>query len=263
MIRLPWMRIGGWATLALVLLFLIGPFAVIIGAALNAGTVPAFPPQGISLRWVVAVFEVQSFRASFFLSVWLAVGSTLAALVLGVPVAYALARYPVPGKEAVRAVVTAPVVVPGIIVGLALLRHAVVPLGVPVIEALFLAHTALLLPYAVRVVAASLENLRPDIEEAAVMLGATRLGAFLRVVLPNIRNGILAAFILGFVTSFNQVPVSLFLTGPGVSTLPIDMLAYMEFTYDPSVAALSALLALMSLAVVLVAERLLGISRFV
>jgi putative spermidine/putrescine transport system permease protein len=132
-----------------------------------------------------------------------------------------------------------------------------------VIEALFLAHTALLLPYAVRVVAASLENLRPDIEEAAVMLGATRLGAFLRVVLPNIRNGILAAFILGFVTSFNQVPVSLFLTGPGVSTLPIDMLAYMEFTYDPSVAALSALLALMSLAVVLVAERLLGISRFV
>ena len=85
----------------------------------------------------------------------------------------------------------------------------------------------------------------------------------MRVVLPNIRNGILAAFILGFVTSFNQVPVSLFLTGPGVSTLPVDMLAYMEFTYDPSVAALSALLALMSLAVVLVAERVLGISRYV
>jgi putative spermidine/putrescine transport system permease protein len=156
--------------------FLIGPFGVIIGAALNAGTIPAFPPQGLSLRWVVAVFAVESFRASFVLSVWLAVGSTLIALVLGVPVAYALARYPVPGKEAVRTIVTAPVVVPGIIVGLALLRHAVVPLGVPVIEALVLAHTALLLPYAVRVVSASLENLRPDIEEAAVLLGASRLG---------------------------------------------------------------------------------------
>ena len=72
-------------------------------------------------------------------------------------------------------------------------------------------------------------------------LGATRAGAFFRVVLPNIRNGILAAFILGFVSSFNQVPVSLFLTGPGIRTLPIDMLFYMEYTYDPSVAALSSL----------------------
>ena len=80
---------------------------------------------------------------------------------------------------------------------------------------------------------------------------------------PNIRNGILAAFILGFVTSFNQVPVSLFLTGPGITTLPIDMLSSMEFVYDPSIAALSALMALMSMAIVLVAERLLGLSRYV
>ena len=100
-------------------------------------------------------------------------------------------------------------------------------------------------------------------EEAAVLLGCTRLQAFTKVVLPNIRGGVLAAFILGFVTSFNQVPVSLFLSGPGVKTLPIDMLAYMEITYDPSVAALSALLAFMSLAIVFIAERLLGFSRYV
>ncbi len=96
-----------------------------------------------------------------------------------------------------------------------------------------------------------------------MLLGASRAGAFFRVVLPNIRNGIMAAFVIGFVTSFNQVPVSLFLSGPGVSTLPIDMMFYMEFNYDPSVAALSGLLALMSLAIVLVAERLLGLSRYV
>jgi len=153
--------------------------------------------------------------------------------------------------------------VPGIIVGLALLRYLVIPTGIGIFTALFLAHTALVLPYAVRVVSASMNNLRSDIEEAAILLGCSRIGAFLRVVLPNIRGGILAAFILGFVTSFNEVPVALFLSGPGIRTLPIDMIGYMEITYDPSVAALAALLALLSITIVFAAEKFLGLSRYV
>lgn len=257
------MRASGRLLLALVLVFLIGPFAVICAAGLSAGDTLAFPPQGLSLHWVWVVFQVESFRASFTLSIELAVGATLGALLLGVPAAYALHRYPVPGGEAMRTFVTLPIIVPGIVVGLALLRDLVIPANIPIVTALFIGHIALLIPYAVRVISASLANLRVDIEEAAVLLGASRAGAFLRVVLPNIRGGILAAFILGFVTSFNQVPVSLFLSGPGVSTLPIDMLGYMEFNFDPSVAALSGLLALMSLVIVLAAERLLGLSRYV
>lgn len=257
------MRLSGRLLLALVLLFLIGPFAVICAAGLSAGDTLSFPPQGLSLHWVRVVFQVESFRAGFALSMELAVGGTLGALVLGVPAAYALHRYAIPGGEAMRTFVTLPIIVPGIVVGLALLRYLVIPANIPVVTALFIGHIALLIPYAVRVVSASLANLRADIEEAAVLLGASRAGAFLRVVLPNIKGGILAAFILGFVTSFNQVPVSLFLSGPGVSTLPIDMLGYMEFNFDPSVAALSGLLALMSLAIVLAAERFLGLSRYV
>jgi len=249
--------------LGLVLLFLIGPFVIIVAASLSAGETLAFPPQGLSLRWVFKVFEVESFRASFGVSLFLAIGGTLTALVLGVPAAYALSRYKVPFGETVRTIVSSPIIVPGIIVGLALLRYLVVPFQFGILPALFLAHTALILPYAVRVVSASLGNLRSDIEEAAVLLGTSRPGAFFRVVLPNIRGGVLAAFILGFVTSFNQVPVSLFLSGPGVRTLPIDMLGYMEITYDPSVAALSALLAFMSMGIVFLAERFLGFSRYV
>ena len=252
-----------WGVLGLTLLFLIGPFFIIIAASLSAGESLAFPPQGLSLRWVIKVFEVDSFRESFAVSMFLAVFGTLTALLLGVPASYALSRYDVPGAETVRTIVSAPIIVPGIIVGLALLRYLVIPTGSSVMLALFLAHTALVLPYAVRVVSASLENLRSDIEEAAVLLGCTRLGAFTRVVLPNIQGGVLAAFILGFVTSFNQVPVSLFLSGQGVRTLPIDMIAYMEITYDPSVAALSSLLAFMSIAIVFAAERFLGFSRYV
>ena len=258
--RLRWASLSA---LGLVLVFLIGPFLVIVAASLSAGETLAFPPQGLSLRWVEKVFEVESFRASFALSLLLAVGATSAALALGVPAAYALARYKVPFGETLRLMVASPILVPGIVVGLALLRYLVVPLGFPIVLALLLAHTALILPYALRVVSASLANLRPEIEEAAVLLGASRTGAFFRVVAPNIRDGVLAASVLGFVTSFNQVPVSLFLSGPGVQTLPIDMLGYLEITYDPSVAALSTLLALLSLAIVLLAERFLGLTRYV
>jgi putative spermidine/putrescine transport system permease protein len=256
-------RLGFALALALVLVFLIGPFAVIVAASLSAGESLAFPPQGLSLRWIEKVFEIESFRSSFALSLMLAICATSAALALGVPAAYALSRYKVPFAETVRLVVASPILVPGIVVGLALLRYLVTPLHFSIPFALFLAHTALVLPYALRVVSASLANLKPEIEEAAVMLGASRAGAFFRVVAPNIRDGVLAAIVLGFVTSFNQVPVSLFLSGPGVQTLPVDMLAYLEITYDPSVAALSTLLALLSLAIVFLAERFLGLTRYV
>ena len=245
------------------LTFLIGPFFIIVAAGLSAGDFLAFPPEGLSLKWYIKVFEVESFRESFALSMFLAVFGTITALILGVPAAYALSRYNIPYGETIKTAVAAPIIVPGIIVGLALLRYLVVPLNLTITLALFLAHTALVLPYAVRVVSSSLNNLRSDMEEAAVLLGCSRIGAFIRVVLPNIQSGVLAAFILGFVTSFNQVPVSLFLSGPGVRTLPIDMLSYMEITYDPSVAALSALLALMSVIIIFVAEKFLGFSRYV
>ncbi|HBS21834.1 ABC transporter permease, partial [Thalassospira sp.] len=163
--------------LLLVLAFLIGPFLIIIAASLSAGETLAFPPQGLSLRWVLKVFEVESFRASFGISMFLAIGGTLAALILGIPASYALSRYKVPGAETIRTIVSSPIIVPGIIVGLALLRYFVVPFNFGILFALFLAHTALILPYAVRVVSASLNNLRSDIEEAAVLLGSSRIGA--------------------------------------------------------------------------------------
>jgi putative spermidine/putrescine transport system permease protein len=256
-------RITVWFILGATLTFLIGPFLIVILAGASAGEALSFPPQGLSLKWYAKVFTVESFRASFLLSMFLAVFGTLTALLIGVPAAYALNRYNLPGAETIRTIVAAPIIVPGIIVGLALLRYFVVPLDVTITMALFVTHTALVLPYAVRVVSSSLNNLRSDMEEAAVILGCTRFQAFTKVVLPNIRGGILAAFILGFVTSFNEVPASLFLSGPGVRTLPIDMLSYMEITFDPSVAALSALLAFMSVAIVFAAERLLGFSRYV
>ncbi len=249
--------------LALALAFLLGPFVVIFVAGFSADETLRFPPQAYSWRWIGHVFTVESFQRSFATSLIVGLGSTGLALLLGVPVAYALSRSTLHGAEAVRTLLTLPLVVPGIIVGLALLNHGVLAWGLPVTPTLLIGHTTLLVPYAVRVVSSSLANLRSDIDEAAVTLGATRSQAFFKVVLPNIRGGVAAAFVLAFITSFNQVPVSLFLTGPGVSTLPIEMMAYMETSYDPSIAALSTVLVVFTIALVAATERLLGISRYV
>ena len=249
--------------LVLALGFLLGPFVVVFVAGFSGDDTLRFPPQSLSLRWMLHVFTVEAFQRSLVTSLVVAFGSTLLALALGVPVAYALSRFRLPGAEAVRLVLTLPLIVPGIIVGLALLNHGVLALNLPVTLSLLIGHTTLLIPYAVRVVSSSLANLRLDIDDAAITLGATRLQAFFKVVLPNIRGGVAAAFVLAFITSFNQVPVSLFLTGPGISTLPIEMMAYMETSYDPSIAALSTLLVLFTIALVAGTEKLLGISKYV
>jgi putative spermidine/putrescine transport system permease protein len=158
---------------------------------------------------------------------------------------------------------SSPAIVPGLVIGFALLRFFVYVTAMPVFLGLYIGHTAILFPYTVRVISSSLYNLDPSIEEAAISLGASRLGTFIRVVLPNVRAGVVAAFILAFITSFNNVPISLFLTGPGVATLPIQMLVYMEYYFDPTIAALSSLIILFTILIVQGAERLLGISKYV
>jgi putative spermidine/putrescine transport system permease protein len=252
---------GVFLMLALVLLFLLGPFVVVAVAGFSADPTLVFPPRRYGLQWMQHVLALENFQRSFVTSLIVGAGSTLAALTLGVPAAYALVRREPRGAGVLRALLTLPVVVPGIVAGLALLRWLVLAHALPVTLTLLAGHTALLVPYAVRVVGSSLQNLRPEIEDAAVTLGASPARAFFLVVLPNIRGGIAAAAVLSFITSFNQVPVSLFLTGPGVSTLPIEMLAYLETSYDPSIAALSTLLVIFTIAVVAITERVLGLSK--
>ena len=121
--------------------------------------------------------------------------------------------------------------------------------GWPVFPALLVGHTLLVLPYVVRVIGASLASFDFSIEEAAISLGSPPLKTFFTDrVLPNIRAGVIAAFILAFITSLNNVSISLFLTGPGVSTLPIQMLAHVEQFFDPTVASVSVLLMLLTVA---------------
>jgi putative spermidine/putrescine transport system permease protein len=257
--RSPWL----YASLVLLYVLLLGPYLIIFVAAFGAESTLAFPPSGFSLRWFANVFQTSQFVESFWLSLQLGLLSTFIALLLGIPIAYALVRFRFPGRGVVETIFSVPILVPGLVIGFAMLRYFVLVGDLNIFTGLLIGHIAILFPYSVRVVSSSLRNLDPAIEEAAVSLGAGRLRAFLLVVLPNIRSGIGAAFILAFIVSFNNVPVSLFLTGPGVTTLPISMLVYMEYYFDPTIAALSTLLIIFTIVLVQGAERALGLSKFV
>ena len=130
------------------------------------------------------------------------------------------------------------------------------------VGALLVGHTILVLPYSVRVVSASLSAFDFSAEEAAISLGSPPLRTFFTIVLPNIRSGVMAAFILAFITSLNDVSISVFLTGPGLSTLPIQILTYVEQFFDPTVASVSVLLMFLTVGVMAIVERTLGLTHF-
>src|SRR5699024_12268989 len=126
-------------------------------------------------------------------------------------------------------------------------------------DLLIFGHFLISLPYIIRVVGSSLEQLDFSMEEAAWTLGCTRIQAFIKIILPNISAGIFAAFMLAFVNSFNNVPVSMFLSGPGVTMLPTSLLNYMEYNYDPTVSAISVMLMLVTMAALFLVEKTLGL----
>ncbi|WP_334194171.1 ABC transporter permease [Pararhodobacter sp.] len=244
----------------LVYVFLLGPLIIIFGASLSDTTYLTFPPQGLSFRWFQNIWDISAFRRTIVTSLQMAFLGTGIALVIGIPAAYALNRYRVALPAWLSTLFVLPILVPEIVIGFSLLRSVTVQAGVPVWYALLIGHTLLVIPYVIRVVSASLASFDFSIEEAAISLGSPPAKTFFTIVLPNIRSGVIAAFILSFITSINDVSVSLFLTGPGVSTLPIQLLAHMEQFFDPTIASVSVVLMLLTILVMIIVERTLGLA---
>jgi putative spermidine/putrescine transport system permease protein len=242
-----------------VFLFLVIPLIIIVVTAFGEDRTIRFPIRGFTLNWFKAVFRSRSFMSSLGLSFKLAIYATFLALLIGIPASYALSRTVFRANRFLRGFFLSPTFVPGIVAGYALFRLIVIRLNMPVFLGLILGHFLVVLPYIIRVVGASLEQFDYSIEEVACSLGCHRAEAFFKVVLPNISSGIVAAFMLAFINSFNNVPVSMFLSGPGVSTLPTTLMSYIEYSYDPSVSAISVLLMGITMVLIFIVERTMGI----
>jgi putative spermidine/putrescine transport system permease protein len=195
--------------------------------------------------------------------------ATAIGLLLGVPASLALVRNQFIAKGALNTLLLAPLVVPGVVLGTSLYVFQIeteIATGLPFLGSfwgLVAGHTLVVIPWIVRLVTANLEGTDRTIEEAAQNLGANPWVTFYRVTLPAIRPGIVAGALFGFVTSFGNLEMSLFLVGPGRTTLPIAILQYLEWKIDPTVAAASVIQIVLIGAAMLITDRYVKLSRVV
>jgi putative spermidine/putrescine transport system permease protein len=243
------------------LLFIAAPLLVTISLSVSDTQFITFPPKGFTLVWYGKVLRDPDFQSALSFSLWLAGFATLGALLLGVPAAFALVRFPVPGATAMRSLLLSPLIFPVLVTGLALLQLFSI-LGWRSVPAnLLIAHVLVTSPYVVRTVSASLMLADITLEEAARTLGANRWRTFRRVTLPQIAPGVAAGALFAFMVSFDNYPVSMWLAD--AQNDPMPMLIYRKATgvFDPSVATISTLMIGLAVVVVLILERLVGLKR--
>nr|WP_221420781.1 ABC transporter permease [Conyzicola lurida] len=240
---------------------MIVPIMFVVATAFTGGETLRFPPEGVSLRWFEAALSYEPFIGALVSSLQLAVLATVLALLVGVPVTLAIYRGRIPGKGLVEGLFLSPLIVPELVVGLALYQQLMIGLKLDNFETLLIGHTVLMLPYAVRVTGASLALADPALEEAARGLGASPLRTFFTITLPLLRPGIFSAGLLSFVTSFNNVPLSLLLQSRDFRTLPVTMLDYVQQSYDPMVAAMATLILAATIVIAVIAERTVGFAK--
>lgn len=225
------------AVIALVLL--LAPVVVVILAGLNSGDHLTFPPKGLSLRWVIAFFQSDAFLPAYLFSLVLAVVTMIISTILGTSLALVLARTEFRGKQMVRAFFMAPLMLPGIVLGLALyLFYLSSGLGlVRTMPGLVIGHVLVTCPYVIGTVNAALVGFDTSLEEAARSLGAKPFRTFRSITLPVISPGIIAGSVFSFIVSFGQFDVSLFLTPTGYNPLPIALYSSLRYTFEPTAAA--------------------------
>jgi putative spermidine/putrescine transport system permease protein len=254
---------------ALALGYILLPLVLVTWLAFFRQEIPSFPPEGYSLKWFGAVFVNKSFVNGFLLSFQTGVIATLIGLALAVPASLAIARRKFRGRGAVSALLLMPLIVPGVVLGTAIYVFQIeteIATGLPLLGTtggLIAAHALIIIPWVARLVTASLASFDPAIEEAAKNLGATPWTTFWRVTLPAIRPGIVAGALFGFVTSFGNLEMSLFLVGAGRTTLPIAILQYLEWKIDPTVAAVSVMQIALIGAAMMITDRYVKIARVV
>jgi putative spermidine/putrescine transport system permease protein len=222
--------------------FLIAPLLVVVPMSFSDSTLMVFPPQRYSLRWYEAYFGNRAWTDATWVSLKAGLLVGVISTALAVAAALGLARGRFAGRALLQSFILSPLVVPVIILAVGLYYFYSFFRLNGTMTGLVLGHVVLTFPYALVVVAASLEDLDPTLEQAAQGLGASPFHAFRRVTLPMIAPGVGVAFLFSFLTSFDEVVLAVFITGPETTTLPRKMWEGIRFELNPTIAAVSTLL---------------------
>jgi putative spermidine/putrescine transport system permease protein len=246
---------------ALFIAFVLAPIVIVCAVAFTPEGYLSLPTNGPSLRWFRAIADYPEFVRAFRDSLWLAALSSTIAVLLTVPAALAIARYRFAGREAVLAFFMSPLMIPHVVLGIAFLRFfTTIGVGGTFIG-LVLSHIVVVMPFALRLVLAASTGLDRAIEHAAVSLGASPFTMFRRVTLPLILPGVVSGWVLAFITSFDEVTMTVFIASPSTITLPVRMFLYIQDNIDPLVTSVSAALIFLTAIVMVALDRLYGLDR--
>ncbi|RAI42592.1 ABC transporter permease [Rhodoplanes roseus] len=250
-----------WLAALAAVLFLLVPLLTVAAASFSPTPVFDLPLDGASLRWYARIATLDGFWPALSLSLQIALLSTAIALVIGTLAAIAIVRGRLPGAEALATALVSPLMMPGLVLGIALLQYFRAMGFTATWSALLLAHLVVTLPYVARTMIAGLALFDFTLVEAARTLGCTYAGAILRVMVPALAPSFLTAGLFSFLASFDNYPVSIFLTDVRTKTLPIKMLQYIEEAPDPTLAALSTLILAATVILLVASDRLIGLHR--
>lgn len=254
-------RIAAWIFVVVTLIFVLAPLIVVAGVSVSESQFIVFPPQGFSLRWYEAILSSNAYLGAAWTSLRLATLVTITSAALGAGAAIAIHRRRLPGSAALGAFFLSPLILPTIIFAIGLLMLWSATIGPVNFLALWLGHSVVALPYVVRTTLAVLADSDPFLEEAARTMGANRWRTLVHVTLPQCAPGLAAGAFFAFNISFDEAVVALFLRTPNLVTLPIQIYNQLEFSPDPSVAAVSTLMILLTILLIVAIDRLLGIQR--
>jgi spermidine/putrescine transport system permease protein len=254
-----WRRGSVWLRGAslLVFLYLYLPLFVVILYSFSATKVNAWPIKGYTLDWYREMLVDREIRTAVQTSVTVGLIAASVAVVLGTLAAFALDRYQIRGKPILRFCIVLPIVLPGIVTGVAMLTYFSM-LGWPLSRwTIIIGHATFCITLVVNNVVARLSQLPTSLDEASADLGATPGKTFWRVTFPLIRPAIIAGAILAFTLSFDEVVVTFFLTGRE-KTLPLLIWGRLRQGISPEINAVATVIIFVSLAGVLLANRFSG-----
>jgi len=235
--------------------FLLAPILVIVAVSFDASGEFQLPPHRLSLRWFSAFIDSTLFVNAFLVSLTVAVLTALLAAAAGTLVAIGLVRLAPGSLRFLETVFLAPIVVPGVLLGAALLMFLLHSPIRGTMLALLIGHLVIAIPYTVQTVVAGLAGIGTSLEEAAMSLGATPIQAFRKATLPLIRSSIVAATIFAFVISFSDVNLAIFLSGPTTVTLPMVIFTDVLHLGEPTVTAASTIQIALIAVLLLIAHR--------
>jgi putative spermidine/putrescine transport system permease protein len=253
------LRVFSW----LVVLFMLLPIAISLPVSLTAGTRIAFPPEGLSSRWFDAILRDAVLLGTVARSFWLATLAAVVAVLVAMPAVFVIERARFRGRVALETLITGPRMIPQIVVVLGLLIWFERIGLAETFAGLVIAHLVISVPFAFRTLLVSVAALDRRLENASATLGASRARTFLKVTLPQLKTGVIAAAIFTFILSFNNVTMALFLSALGQRTLPVEMFQRMYVGgMTPVIPAIAFLLALGGALFFVLLDRTIGVYKY-